>query len=1285
LLGKAYADQQKTVGVDIEDIADKDKIWARYVEAFKSGAYNYIKEELDPATSQPVSRKYFSGGARLSVRNKLIRSRDSAALPKRIDQDLMLTVDLDIAKGGRAVTQAYRPQKSGGLLDLERVYNQNRKMMLFVSAITGAFLGGFVGMFFTQEPGALLSASALGAGLMARPFSQIVPLSEYRLIEAGLDILEHAKSTDHIKAARKLFIDGMAASSSELVRRVGLTGLEECDHLLSQKRDERYTLVFPPFARPINARLIAAIESNLLALGLGGMISIVVHHEFPYFAVAPIMPTDTQRDLIRTLIRNDAQFDQILAGVSLKDEEKTLFKGVLWYGLYDLLYRQDGSDNFTPEHQSLYANNEIFLDPNVLKPLAEDLSRPQEDYLVDLLLKKMDPDKKYKILVFATGSGVLVNNILQKLPNISQVVEYDASKNSNTVANEKRRKTLPASLYGKVKQITADVLDFDKKLQGEEFDFVISTASLRFMNKTARQGVVDSLKSRSLLKNGGVFIYMDTHAHGDMIQELSKELQSAGMAANVISDSFPGHRDTMFYVFVHEYQINDVFRRQVDQMMVLKKAVDLPAFLYWMAGLRPIGFDVLSAEQTSISRRAEQFKVLVDEFSNQIEGSFKKIFYDTRVFVKHGPSSKVTINLLGKNPEVHELDSYDLSVESGRGQVGRVTVYDGRSIGVNTLVLGRMALQDPSMPRVIVTQHILTSKYGYEKALEDLRVILDADLPQNIVRWEEDLDAFVEAVVGLTEVQVREMIRSAVARGVFSKQEILNTFKAAPRTVYPSQEYGSFNGAGVIFRDAEIHMSQLAKTMDYDSLSGVVSLPDGLQNLVLYRKCGFEPVVPDVNQLSFNGVQTLLPGRERQSLKAMAWSLSRRMREQQLILVQKNLNAQGEIRQDASMSGVRDFLETNFDIGWTRWAERITQQMNMANFLVELLRGKALALSLTALVHYLKIRRIVNPDNRSRTVLYAGAGGDIIAPALAVGPGRVIMASRERLNVEKFREFFDKNWESAGKRVPMLFTRFFGYSPWRTMNTEEKFFYVLLNNLRALEIDRQDIHMGVDEGVPYISIWKTWPGTNDFLETRFYFLIENDLTDPNVFSKELSVFLRDGFDVFLQKAGHTMPAKYARWLPVIGQAVHKGGYFVMDTSRFSPVRQQPRYEPLPVLEKEFQVRTILSEDVNNGYGSFDVIIQKIGDNAHALGDQMRGDRTIAANVFKLSKNGGIDLTHDKIDLQVQRSVPGFRLNIDPAMIQRLQDAAGLTPVIVDMQPMTITLPMFLGLKNASSP
>jgi hypothetical protein len=43
-------------------LRQRNQIYKRYLQAFKKGVYNYIKEERDPITQQRTSRRYFSGG-----------------------------------------------------------------------------------------------------------------------------------------------------------------------------------------------------------------------------------------------------------------------------------------------------------------------------------------------------------------------------------------------------------------------------------------------------------------------------------------------------------------------------------------------------------------------------------------------------------------------------------------------------------------------------------------------------------------------------------------------------------------------------------------------------------------------------------------------------------------------------------------------------------------------------------------------------------------------------------------------------------------------------------------------------------------------------------------------------------------------------------------------------------------------------------------------------------------------------------------------------------------------
>ncbi|MBF0522115.1 MAG: hypothetical protein HQL24_03555 [Candidatus Omnitrophica bacterium] len=83
ILGKVYVDQNKTNGVEIKDKQEKLKIYNRYLEAFKKGAYNYIKEEYDPVTQSLIPRKYFSGGAKFKFTEKSLSVTRDKTMARR--------------------------------------------------------------------------------------------------------------------------------------------------------------------------------------------------------------------------------------------------------------------------------------------------------------------------------------------------------------------------------------------------------------------------------------------------------------------------------------------------------------------------------------------------------------------------------------------------------------------------------------------------------------------------------------------------------------------------------------------------------------------------------------------------------------------------------------------------------------------------------------------------------------------------------------------------------------------------------------------------------------------------------------------------------------------------------------------------------------------------------------------------------------------------------------------------------------------------------------------------
>lgn len=58
LLNQTYADKSTVNGIDLADQKIKEKIYNRYLEAYKKGVFNYVKEDATDKTP----RKYFSGG-----------------------------------------------------------------------------------------------------------------------------------------------------------------------------------------------------------------------------------------------------------------------------------------------------------------------------------------------------------------------------------------------------------------------------------------------------------------------------------------------------------------------------------------------------------------------------------------------------------------------------------------------------------------------------------------------------------------------------------------------------------------------------------------------------------------------------------------------------------------------------------------------------------------------------------------------------------------------------------------------------------------------------------------------------------------------------------------------------------------------------------------------------------------------------------------------------------------------------------------------------------------------
>ncbi len=102
LLGQVYVNQNKVKGIDLQDRSLKEKIYNRYLEAFKKGVYDFIKEDYDPQTNQTVARKYFSGGynaVRVRTAVRTIRG-DPSQLPRELRNSVANSKDIYLVRAG---------------------------------------------------------------------------------------------------------------------------------------------------------------------------------------------------------------------------------------------------------------------------------------------------------------------------------------------------------------------------------------------------------------------------------------------------------------------------------------------------------------------------------------------------------------------------------------------------------------------------------------------------------------------------------------------------------------------------------------------------------------------------------------------------------------------------------------------------------------------------------------------------------------------------------------------------------------------------------------------------------------------------------------------------------------------------------------------------------------------------------------------------------------------------------------------------------------------------------
>jgi hypothetical protein len=285
---------------------------------------------------------------------------------------------------------------------------------------------------------------------------------------------------------------------------------------------------------------------------------------------------------------------------------------------------------------------------------------------------------------------------------------------------------------------------------------------------------------------------------------------------------------------------------------------------------------------------------IVEGVKKRMGNAFSGYFSSVNVTSKPVNAPLSFVKTLTGLQDAPVLRGYYFEVQNKAGTVGCFGLYDGRSVGHNTLGIGRLKLQNYSNNEVLITQRTIDmhseEKEGYDRAIITLKNFMRSHMSFEVTGFENiSMSQVARAVAGLTVKELETIVRNTLINcsSEVIISDIIARAKQMPRSVYPTQQFSSFPGAGEIFRYVAVYLFETAYDVGYETVSAEILLPSGLQNFVLYQRYRFKPIVRPEQEEAFERVRILLSQRG-SSVKDKAWLLSGQM-EGLRILVQRQL------------------------------------------------------------------------------------------------------------------------------------------------------------------------------------------------------------------------------------------------------------------------------------------------------------------------------------------------------------------------------------------------------------
>ncbi|MBZ0165554.1 MAG: hypothetical protein K8I00_02020, partial [Candidatus Omnitrophica bacterium] len=100
-VNQMYSNRNKVQGIDIQDKDSEEKIYAAYMDAFRRGVYNIIREDYDPYSRRTIPRNYFSGGMNIKP---IVTIIDSLETTGETGDMALIAAKFDLMTGGQVVS-----------------------------------------------------------------------------------------------------------------------------------------------------------------------------------------------------------------------------------------------------------------------------------------------------------------------------------------------------------------------------------------------------------------------------------------------------------------------------------------------------------------------------------------------------------------------------------------------------------------------------------------------------------------------------------------------------------------------------------------------------------------------------------------------------------------------------------------------------------------------------------------------------------------------------------------------------------------------------------------------------------------------------------------------------------------------------------------------------------------------------------------------------------------------------------------------------------------------------